>query len=185
MKISFIRPEDYKLMPWKNGGGSTREVLRCPLDLEKFDWRISIAEVNTSGPFSLFPGCDRSLTLLSGKGMILQTSNTKHRISHCFQPYFFSGEEFIEAKLIDGPCTDFNVIWDRAKYSTEITFIEKPFTLEVDDQCIIFDCRSQCTTYLIPEFENDRTLLKMDSPIIKIKLKRKNLALRETQSPQD
>jgi environmental stress-induced protein Ves len=42
-------------MPWKNGGGVTRELLAWP---GGGDWqvRISVAEIEADGPFSSFPG---------------------------------------------------------------------------------------------------------------------------------
>ncbi len=54
--------------PWKNGGGRTAEILAMPegAGLDGFDWRISTAEVAQSGPFSLFAGLDRWLTVLEG-----------------------------------------------------------------------------------------------------------------------
>ena len=49
--------------PWKNGGGSTTEIAIAPLGatVDKFDWRISLATIANSGPFSVFPGVDRTL----------------------------------------------------------------------------------------------------------------------------
>ena len=43
-------------VPWKNGGGVTREVAAHPAgaSLEDFDWRVSTAEVRAAGPFSGF-----------------------------------------------------------------------------------------------------------------------------------
>ena len=58
-------------MPWKNGGGVTHELWRTPKAGPEFDLRISIAEVAANGPFSLFPGVDRIITLLSGGGFRL------------------------------------------------------------------------------------------------------------------
>ena len=54
--------------PWKNGGGATRELACSPLgaDMAHFDWRVSVATIAQSGPFSCFAGVDRIITLLSG-----------------------------------------------------------------------------------------------------------------------
>ena len=50
-------------MPWKNGGGETAEIAVSPpgAALDDFDWRLSMARVETDGPFSAFPGIDRTL----------------------------------------------------------------------------------------------------------------------------
>ncbi len=52
--------------PWKNGGGVTREIVCQPpgAGLAAFDWRVSIATIASDGPFSLFAGIDRVITLL-------------------------------------------------------------------------------------------------------------------------
>nr|MBA3501029.1 HutD family protein [Deltaproteobacteria bacterium] len=50
---------------WKNGRGTTSEVLRLP-DLDDYGLRISVAEVSESGPFSTFPGYTRWSLLLDG-----------------------------------------------------------------------------------------------------------------------
>lgn len=60
-------------MPWKNGGGMTRELVCQPpdADMDSFDWRVSIAHIASDGPFSSFSGVDRIITLLSGGGVHL------------------------------------------------------------------------------------------------------------------
>src|SRR5262245_19484506 len=54
--------------PWRNGGGVTREVAVAPPGSGSgdFDWRISIATVTRGGPFSVFPGVDREITVFDG-----------------------------------------------------------------------------------------------------------------------
>ena len=51
-------------MPWKNGGGSTTELLVEPAGATLqtgFRWRLSMAALETSGPFSRFEGHDRTM----------------------------------------------------------------------------------------------------------------------------
>jgi uncharacterized protein len=98
-------------MPWKNGGGVTHEIFRFPEGSEHWVWRMSVADVAADGPFSAFPCCTRSLTLLSGAGMRL---DFKDRSAELLPPYgsvLFSGEDALSAHLLDGPTTDFNAIW--------------------------------------------------------------------------
>ena len=70
MQILYAR--DRVVSPWKNGGGTTTEVAAFPpgAPLENFGWRVSIAQVARSGPFSLFPGIDRTLALLDRKSVV-------------------------------------------------------------------------------------------------------------------
>ncbi len=64
-RFNIIRFADQKVMPWKNGGGTTREIARFPPNQEYYLFRVSNAEVKSNGPFSVFPRYDRILMLLS------------------------------------------------------------------------------------------------------------------------
>ena len=65
--------------PWKNGGGSTREIACWPqgADMDSFGWRVSIATIAQAGPFSAFPGINRQIMLLAGDGVQLLVSITR------------------------------------------------------------------------------------------------------------
>jgi environmental stress-induced protein Ves len=65
MRITPIPPHLQALQPWRNGAGSTREIVRVGPQ-EDFLWRASIARVDASGPFSAFPGHRRWSCLLDG-----------------------------------------------------------------------------------------------------------------------
>jgi len=54
--------ENLPVSPWRNGGGETREILSWPPGKTDFDSRASIATIPQDGPFSSFPGNDRSIT---------------------------------------------------------------------------------------------------------------------------
>jgi environmental stress-induced protein Ves len=59
--MRLLRAGERQALPWKNGGGVTREVIAHPpgSDLRHFDWRVSIAEIQGAGAFSSFPGTSR------------------------------------------------------------------------------------------------------------------------------
>jgi environmental stress-induced protein Ves len=60
-----ITPNTWRTQPWKNGRGTTSEVIRLP-DVDDYELRISVAGVLASGPFSIFPGYTRWSLLLDG-----------------------------------------------------------------------------------------------------------------------
>jgi environmental stress-induced protein Ves len=60
-----IAPNAWRVQPWKNGRGTTSEVIRVP-DAADYHVRLSVAEVIESGPFSIFPGYTRWSLLLAG-----------------------------------------------------------------------------------------------------------------------
>jgi environmental stress-induced protein Ves len=115
-----LRLEDYRVMPWKNGGGVTTEIAIHPegtgLSGAGFDWRVSIAEVAVDGPFSRFPGFDRHIMTISGRGMMLAAKDHGAiDLSRRFVPREFSGDWDVDGKLIDGPVRDFNLMVARER----------------------------------------------------------------------
>lgn len=115
-------PSDFITMPWKNGLGSTVEILKQDMPGgDQFAWRLSMADVTTDGPFSHFNGYDRTLLLLNGHGMTLSYS-TGHMdlLDAPLQAVQFRGEAETIATLVDGPIKDFNVMTLRNYCSAEV-----------------------------------------------------------------
>lgn len=118
--IRLLEREDIRSMPWKNGGGVTHELAVFPADAglggKPFQWRISIAEVAGDGPFSAFPGYDRSIMVVAGNGMELtMQGGMATRIAERYRPFRFSGDTETRCRLLDGPVYDFNVISARGE----------------------------------------------------------------------
>ncbi len=111
---------EFTRMPWKNGGGLSHEIFRFPETGDQWLWRISLAEVASDGAFSIFPGCMRHLTLLSGEGMRLDFADRSAELLPPYSSVIFSGEEALSAYLIDGATTDFNAIWQADKYTIDV-----------------------------------------------------------------
>jgi hypothetical protein len=65
MRITSIPPHSQPVQRWRNGAGSTREIVRVGPE-DDFLWRASIARIDASGPFSAFPGHRRWSCLLDG-----------------------------------------------------------------------------------------------------------------------
>lgn len=104
--------------PWKNGGGSTTEVAISPpgAGLDSFDWRISLATIAADGPFSSFPGVDRTLALVDGPGVMLDLGDGRKYALNEDEPIIeFPGEAPVAAALAGAPTTDFNVMTRRAR----------------------------------------------------------------------
>jgi len=92
----------YKKMRWKNGAGYTFELARSAGDdLDAFDWRISMADVKTSGDFSKFSGLQRILTVLEGQGLVLHIDGEARQLN-TLQSAQFSGSSAVSCELIAG-----------------------------------------------------------------------------------
>jgi hypothetical protein len=111
-------------MPWKNGLGTTTEIAIDPPDAAlggRFRWRLSIATVQSSGPFSAFPGYERTIMLIEGHGMDLAVGNAApRRLDRSFEPFVFSGDAAAECRLIDGQVRDFNLMVDRSRMQSRM-----------------------------------------------------------------
>ncbi|HEX8048986.1 HutD family protein [Rhizobium sp.] len=117
--MRILRASDYKRMPWKNGGGETVEITVSPegAGLADFDWRVSMATVATDGPFSVFPGIDRTLSILEGEGMTLFIEGHEPvLLTQESDPLPFAADAPTSATLVDGAITDLNVMTRRGRY---------------------------------------------------------------------
>jgi len=113
----LLSKENYRVTPWKNGGGQTTEIAIAPAGatLDDFDWRISLATIAQSGAFSSFPGIDRTLTLVEGAGVALQIDGRPVDLSAEHRTVVFAGESAVHA-TVAGTTTDFNVMSRRSRY---------------------------------------------------------------------
>jgi environmental stress-induced protein Ves len=116
-----LRAADYRRVRWKNGGGWTTELAAAPVAADGFDWRVSIAEVDSDGPFSTFPGCDRHIALLDGVGMRIDIEGAESLLlEQRLRFHRFAGEASASGRLVSGPVRDFNVIVRRAAVEAEV-----------------------------------------------------------------
>jgi len=126
--------------PWKNGGGSTSEVIAWPpgADMESFLWRLSIAEVGTTGPFSHFAGIDRTLAIVSGElELAIEGNPAPVRLDARSQPFPFSGEAPVVGTPAAGPVMDLNAMVRRGRFRAEMTPLSGGESLESDGGTIV------------------------------------------------
>jgi hypothetical protein len=123
MPIRIVRADSLVRKPWKNGGGTTSDVAVHPegAGLDAFDWRLSIADVGVDGPFSIFPGIDRTLIVMTGAGIELFGEQGSQRLDAASPMLAFAGDVAITGRLINGPIRDFNVMTRRDAYTHEVT----------------------------------------------------------------
>jgi environmental stress-induced protein Ves len=131
---------------WKNGGGVTREVMCLPAgsDETNFDWRVSIAHIESSGPFSAFAGIDRVITLLEGPGLHLRSADgaIDHHLARPLEPFAFPGEAPIRADLLGAPCHDFNVMTRRRVCIARVQVLRGEATLPRARQGLLMAVRA-------------------------------------------
>ncbi|TBC89948.1 HutD family protein (plasmid) [Rhizobium leguminosarum] len=125
--MRILRAGGHKRMPWKNGKGETVEIAVFPPDasINDFDWRISMATVAEDGPFSIFPGIDRTLAILDGNGMVLDVAgSTPVLLTTASDSLAFPADIPVAARLQDGAITDLNVMTRRKGLSHTLIRID-------------------------------------------------------------
>lgn len=143
----IIRAADCRRMPWKNGGGETTEIAVSPAGagLDDFDWRVSMARVETSGPFSSFAGIDRTLAILEGQGMVLEIDGSEPvTLTVGAAPLSFPADVPTFAELTGGPITDLNVMTRRGRLTHSVSRLDVagPMTLAAGAATVLLLCVS-------------------------------------------
>ncbi|MER9946497.1 HutD family protein [Mesorhizobium sp. M0047] len=143
--MRILRAAEYRSMPWKNGGGVTTEIAVSPTGagLDDFDWRVSMARVESSGPFSQFAGIDRTLAVLEGEGIILEIAGyPPTSINRATALFSFPADVQTSAALIGGPTTDLNVMTRRSRmrHSVERLSISTPAEIRTEAGTTLILC---------------------------------------------
>lgn len=108
MSVRVIEPTSWRAQPWKNGAGTTHEILRAP-EHGDYDVRVSLAEVTSAGAFSQFPGYRRWSFLVGPAPIELVHEQAVHLVAagdHIELP----GDTAIVANLRAGPTHLLNVL---------------------------------------------------------------------------
>jgi environmental stress-induced protein Ves len=162
--FSIIRAAELKAVPWKNGGGATREVAASPKGaaFDAFDWRVSIADVSEAGAFSVFEGIDRVLTLIEGAQMVLVDETGPRHVLARWDSLAFAGEARIGAELPHGPTRDFNLMLRRDRVSGSVTVRREAQRLNVAQGSVVLVCAAG-------EFAvNDERLSQGDALVLEV-----------------
>jgi environmental stress-induced protein Ves len=125
--MRIIRQSSFAAVPWKNGRGVTHEAIRVPPAGDPFQWRLSVARIDDSGPFSDFAGYRRFMVLLQGAGVVLRFSrragvpqadgdasglecNQVRELRSAGDMAEFDGGLATQCELVNGPCVDLNLM---------------------------------------------------------------------------
>lgn len=109
MTWTVVHLKDVVASAWRNGGGTTRELMAWP-DATAWQWRTSVAEVAQSGLFSSFVGVQRWFAVLEGDGVFLTVDDYLHMLTHGDPPLAFDGAAITSCELLGGATQDFNLM---------------------------------------------------------------------------
>jgi uncharacterized protein len=124
--MHIVRHSSFVAVPWRNGGGITHEAMRVPPGGDSFQWRVSVAQIDASGPFSDFAAYRRFMVLLKGAGVVLTFSSGPGTVGPSGRDAKacelrtvgdmaeFDGGLAAHCDLVDGPCVDLNLMVSKA-----------------------------------------------------------------------
>lgn len=107
--MRIVALADCAPQPWKNGGGTTRELLAWP-DAAGWRLRLSVADIMRDGPFSAFPGVARAFVVLEGEGVLLHFASGEVRQTRASAPLAFDGGDAPGCTLIAAATRDLNLM---------------------------------------------------------------------------
>jgi uncharacterized protein len=139
--LKIIRQASFTAVPWKNGGGITHEAMRVPADGDPFLWRLSVAHIDSSGPFSDFAGYSRSMVLLRGAGFTLKFGNGEQRdLRQTGDSVEFDGAMPTHCDLLQGPCVDLNFMVSKSLRADArvLRVDQRPTALAAPKSALIF-----------------------------------------------
>jgi environmental stress-induced protein Ves len=141
--VRLLRARDRVAAPWKNGGGVTYEIAAWPpgAGFDTFEWRISMALVQSSGPFSRFEGIDRVLAVLDGGPMWLQLEGQATvELTPASPPLAFPGDRPVHAELVGAALSDLNLMVRRGvrRGTLERIAVDGPLRMGGDAETIVF-----------------------------------------------
>ena len=109
MSWNVVALADVTATRWRNDGGVTRELVAWPPG-DDWQWRMSVANVESSGPFSRFEGVHRWFAVLNGAGLVLDIGGERHTLTAVSPPLVFDGAAPTNCTLLDGATQDFTLM---------------------------------------------------------------------------
>jgi uncharacterized protein len=110
MKPTIIQADGVVPQAWRNGGGQTRELMAWPLGESPWQMRISLADIESNGPFSAFQDVTRWFAVVEGAGVRLRFTSEEKLMTSASAPLCFAGGEPPDCELINGSTRDLNLM---------------------------------------------------------------------------
>ncbi|MGW0734741.1 HutD/Ves family protein [Streptomyces sp. NPDC002851] len=109
-----IRMTTLEPQRWANGRGWTREIHREPAtdSASTALWRLSLADIEETGPFSKFPEMDRHLLSAAPVPLHLSVDGTLHNLRYT-QVISFAGESEVATTAVHGRAQALNLMTRR------------------------------------------------------------------------
>lgn len=137
--FSIVRYADLPPQPWKNGKGFTRTLFSDAIGSnDEWTWKISIAEINGTQPYSAYPGIRRGQVAL-GPGSVDLVINGQLKLLPVEGTIVFEGEDDVVATPASEGFLDLNAMGLRRAWEPSVEIVESP----------VLACRESCVQVLV------------------------------------
>jgi uncharacterized protein len=137
--IKSLPQSGFRRSPWKNGGGVSLVVaeLRMPdIALDDWNgviWQFGRTTISAPGPFSDLSGYDRFQTVVSGRGLVLETNAGEVDLREPLQVVRYDGGLKIMTRLEAGPVEVVNLMGRRDRVVLAMHVIETGNPIDLQD----------------------------------------------------
>lgn len=118
MTLQHIPFAQFEARPWKNGLGTTHDIVVLPrgADHSNFDLRFALSPIVEDNYFSAFPGIERVITPIEGKELRLESDDCNKKLARHTSLRFDSALAPM-GKPTQGPVKVINVMARREKWN--------------------------------------------------------------------
>ena len=127
--ITLLTPQQYRRMPWKNGGGVSVDIAADATGGEV--WRFGRTPIPVAGPFSDYTGYDRVQVLIGGHGLVLDGPNGEIDLRTPFKIVRYKGELPLVSRLEAGPVEVVNLIGLRTSVAVDMQLLDAGKSLQL------------------------------------------------------
>jgi environmental stress-induced protein Ves len=128
--VTLLTPDQYRRMPWKNGGGVATDVATDPTGGEV--WRFGRTAIPVPGPFSDYTGYDRMQVVIGGRGLVLDGPDGGIDLRTPFKVVRYKGELPLTSRLEAGPVEVVNLIGRRDTVKVDMQMLDAGTSLQLD-----------------------------------------------------
>ena len=113
--MTLRRAADLVPAPWRNGRGTSRDIVTVRAPDGALLWQASVAELTEDGDFSDYAGFDRVFTPVAGNRITLSHDGGPFVSCPVLQPHAFPGEARTRCRISGEAGRAFNVVTARGR----------------------------------------------------------------------
>lgn len=148
--MKILKAENYREGRWLNGLGLSWDIAAAPHDAgaQDFEWRMALAQIDSSVAFSHYPNVDRIFTLIDGHGLELVFNDREIlKADKRFVPHEFAGDVKTACVVNNGPCRALNLFIRRGAWKASIR------VLSTNDDLKVVSAQTTLAFALVSSFE--------------------------------